>query len=79
MDTRTHPDDVDLARLRADFSGYRIFRAVRKDGSLGEWVASLHDPRAGVDPTVMCPTAEGLRAALVEEAERAERKWERFR
>ncbi|MFI0409940.1 hypothetical protein [Actinomadura sp. 3N508] len=44
------------------------------DGLLGEWVATLHDPAAGVDSTVMCPTPETLRAALVEEAERAERK-----
>ncbi|XVQ10004.1 hypothetical protein ACQP1W_47075 [Spirillospora sp. CA-255316] len=69
----THPDDQDLARLRADFGDYRIWRAVRRDGLLGEWVATLHDPRVGIDPTVMCPTAETLRAVLVEEAERARR------
>jgi hypothetical protein len=66
-----HPDDKELARLRVDFGGYRIWRAVRRDGLLGEWVATLHDPRAGVDPIVMCPTAETLRAVLAEEAERA--------
>ncbi|WP_344592720.1 hypothetical protein [Actinomadura vinacea] len=75
----THPDDQDLARLRADFDGYRIWRAVRRDGLLGEWVATLHNPRAGVDPTVMCPTADTLRAALVEEAERARRGRDRDR
>ncbi|MFC5745206.1 hypothetical protein [Actinomadura rugatobispora] len=79
MDTRTHPEDWELARLRADFGGYRIWRSVRRDGLLGEWVATLHDPRAGVDPTVMCPTAEALRAALVEEAERARNGSERER
>ncbi|MFI0482736.1 hypothetical protein [Actinomadura sp. 9N215] len=78
MDTRTHPDDHALYWLRAEFAGHRIFRAVRVDGSLGEWVASLHDPRAGVDATVMCPTAEELRAALVREGERAEMR-ARFR
>ena len=79
MNTQAHPDDQALARLRADFTGHRIFRAVRRDGLLGEWVASLHDPGAGVDATVMCPTAETLRAALVEEAERAERERAWFR
>lgn len=74
MDTRTHPEDQELARLRADFTGHRIFRAVRSDGLLGEWVATLHDPAAGIDPTIMCPTPETLRAALVKEAARAERK-----
>ncbi|MFI0373607.1 hypothetical protein ACH35V_37605 [Actinomadura sp. 1N219] len=79
MDMRTHPEDLALARLRAEFIGHRIFRAVRADGLLGEWVATLHDPAAGVDPTVMCPTPEALRAALVKEAERAEckRAWVR--
>ncbi|TDD22901.1 hypothetical protein E1287_39450 [Actinomadura sp. KC06] len=72
METRTHPEDLAIARLRSEFVGYRFWRAVRADGSLGEWVASLHDPAAGVDPTVMCPTAEELRVALVKEGERAE-------
>ncbi|GAA2427154.1 hypothetical protein GCM10010191_44990 [Actinomadura vinacea] len=79
MDTRTHPDDQALARLREEFTGHRIFRAIRSDGLLGEWVASLHDPRAGVDPTVMWPTAEELRAALLKEAERAKGKRDGFR
>ena len=78
MGMRTNSDDRVLARLREDFPGHRIFRAVRSDGLLGEWVASLHDPRAGVDATVMQPTAEQLRAALVSEAERAEQR-ARFR
>jgi hypothetical protein len=73
-----HPEDQALARLRTDFTGHRIFRAVRSNGSLGEWVASLHDPCAGVDATVMCPTAEELRRALDEEAERAKKR-ARFR
>ncbi|MFI0366308.1 hypothetical protein ACH35V_00430 [Actinomadura sp. 1N219] len=67
-----HSDDRAIVRLRLEFVGYRIWRSVRADGSLGEWVASLHDPAVGVDPTVMCPTAEELRAALVKEGERAE-------
>ncbi|GAA4153366.1 hypothetical protein [Actinomadura keratinilytica] len=76
MDTsaRTHPDDQALTSLRADFTGHRIWRSVRSDGRLGEWVATLHDPSAGVDATVMEPTADRLRAALVKEAERAQRQ-----
>ncbi|WP_344906432.1 hypothetical protein [Actinomadura meridiana] len=38
---------------------------------MGEWVASLHDPRAGVEPTLMFPTAPLLRDALVRQAETA--------
>ncbi|MFC6886609.1 MULTISPECIES: hypothetical protein [Actinomadura] len=77
MDRNAHPDDQALVRLRAEFTGHRIFRSVRSDGRLGEWVATLHDPRAGVDPTVMYPTADDLRAALVKEADRAKhrRSW----
>jgi hypothetical protein len=65
MDTQS--DDQALAQLRADYPGWRIWRSVRSDGRLGEWVATLHDPRAGVTPTVMWPSAEQLRAALIEE------------
>jgi hypothetical protein len=64
-------DDQALAALRKAFGGHRIWRAVRQDGRLGDWVATLHDPAAGVDPTVICGTAEELREALVRERERA--------
>ncbi|GAA2426810.1 hypothetical protein GCM10010191_44230 [Actinomadura vinacea] len=78
MDKKTHLDNQSLIRLRVDFVGHRIFRAVRSDGRLGEWVATLRDSKAGVDPTVMRGTADELRAALVEEAEQARRERERF-
>ena len=71
MDTKTSLEDRDLAQLRHDFTGHRIWRAVRWDGRPGDWVASLHDPAAGVDPTVICSSAEELRAALRSEAGRA--------
>jgi hypothetical protein len=71
MDAKVPADDEDLARLRAEFTGHRIWRAVRWDGLLGDWVASLHDRAAGVDPTVICTTPEELRAALIEERRRA--------
>lgn len=38
---------------------------------LGEWVASLHDPRVGIEPTLMFPTAPLLRGALLRQAESA--------
>ncbi|MEV0662165.1 hypothetical protein ACIBI3_34145 [Actinomadura luteofluorescens] len=60
-----------LAELRRDFTGHRIWRATRWDGRLGDWVASLHDPHAGVDPTVIASDHAALREALVNEAERA--------
>ncbi|GLZ07287.1 hypothetical protein Acsp03_47530 [Actinomadura sp. NBRC 104412] len=71
MDTQTSSEDRDLAQLRRDFTGHRIWRAMRWDGQLGDWVASLHDSSAGIDPTVICSTPEDLRAALRSEAERA--------
>lgn len=69
-----HPDDQVLARLRADFQGWSIWRAVKQDGRLGEWMATLGDPRAGVTPTLMWPSAQQLRDALVEERRMAEEK-----
>jgi len=67
-----HAADEALAELRRDFTGHRIWRAVRWDGRLGDWVASLHDPHAGVEPTVIRSSAAALREALVNEAARAE-------
>lgn len=71
MNTQARVDEQELGRLRAEFGGWRIWRAVKQDGRLGEWVASLHDPRAGVEPTLMFPTAALLRDALLQQAERA--------
>ncbi|WP_242900670.1 hypothetical protein [Actinomadura terrae] len=66
--------ETELARLRRDFTGHRIWRAVRTDGRLGDWVASLHDPTAGVDPTVIQPSAAELREALEAESARAPKR-----
>ncbi|MFI0352515.1 hypothetical protein [Actinomadura sp. 9N407] len=68
MHTYANADDQALIRLRADFSGHRIWRSVRYDGRLGDWVATLHDPAAGLDPTVIRRDPGALRTAL--EAER---------
>ncbi|TDB95353.1 hypothetical protein [Actinomadura sp. 7K534] len=70
-ETDARAADEALAKLRRDFTGHRIWRAVRWDGRLGDWVASLHDPQAGVDLTVIRSTPAALREALVNEAERA--------
>lgn len=67
-------DDQAMERLRADHPGWRIWRSVKRDGRLGEWVATLHDPRVGVTPTLMEPTPAKLRAVLVEERDQAEAK-----
>lgn len=74
METTHESDDQALSRLRHDFQGWRIWRAVKYDGRLGEWVATLSDPAAGVTPTVMLPTAQQLRNALIEERSLAEEK-----
>jgi hypothetical protein len=70
----TSPDDRELAQLREQFPGHRIFRAVRWDGWWGDWVAALLDPAAGVYPTVIRSTPEELRATLHAEREAAASK-----
>jgi hypothetical protein len=75
MDTPVNTADQALARLREDFKGHRIWRATCYDGKLGDWVATLHDPKAGVDPTVVRNTAEELRRALLDELNRASTQW----
>jgi hypothetical protein len=75
LGSTTDADDEQLLlRLRTDFSGHRIWRGVRYDGQFGDWVATLHDPAAGVDPTVICSDADTLRKALAREAERAKQR-----
>lgn len=73
MDTPVNPADQTLAQLRIDFPGHRIWRSTRHDGCLGDWVATLHDPAAGVDPTVVRANADELRTALNIEYARATR------
>ncbi|GAA4096591.1 hypothetical protein [Actinomadura miaoliensis] len=63
--------DQALADLRQDFTGHRIWRSVRWDGSLGDWVATLHDPTAGIDATVIRSNPNALRKALGQQAEQA--------
>lgn len=64
-------DNPALDRLRNDFPGHHIWRSRRWDGQLGEYVATLIDPEAGVDATVMRPDPVELRAELMREAARA--------
>lgn len=73
METRAHTDDPALRQLREEFTGHRIWRSRRWDGLPGDWVATLHDPAAGVDPTVIRPDSAALRDALVQERQRAGR------
>lgn len=74
MDTPVNPADQALAQLRQDFQGHRIWRATRYDGELGDWVATLHDPKAGVEPTVVRNSAEELRKALTIELSRVTKR-----
>ncbi|MFC5186032.1 hypothetical protein [Actinomadura harenae] len=76
-ETKSHTDDQRLADLREEFRGHRIWRSPRWDGGLGCWIATLHDPMQGVDPTVIRDTADQLRNALLEERELAERRGDR--
>ena len=64
-------DNPALDRLRKDFPGHHIWRSRRWDGRLGEYVATLIDPKAGVDATVMRPDPVELRDELMREAVRA--------
>lgn len=65
-------EELALAELRLDFPGYRINRGRRHDDAPGSWVAALHDPVVGVDPTVITSTATELRAALEDQRRRAQ-------
>jgi hypothetical protein len=68
-----HAATDDLEELRAEFRGlWHIWRS-QLDGEPASWCASLRHPAAGVDRTVIQDTAEGLRAALADQRERAER------
>ncbi|MFI0452149.1 hypothetical protein [Actinomadura sp. 6N118] len=70
---RDEQDRRILGELRADFAGWRIWRARRSsDGLPGEWLATLHDPQVGITPTVMERTPDELRAALLREANLAQ-------
>jgi hypothetical protein len=71
MNAHKKSDTRDLVLLRTDFPGHRIWRSVRYDGRLGDWVATLRDPGAGVDPTVIQSNADALRSALNVERARA--------
>lgn len=64
-------DNPALDRLQKDFPGHHIWRSRRWDGRFGEYVATLIDPKAGVDATVMRPDPVELRAELLREAVRA--------
>ena len=65
-------DDELIERLRLEFPGHRIWRGRDRDGRLGGWVATLHDPAAGLEPTVICSNAAALHKALTEEARKAQ-------
>jgi hypothetical protein len=75
MDICTNSDNHELILLRADFPGHRIWRSIRQDGRYGDWVATLHDPEAGTEPTIIRDNANDLRNALyTERAKAASRK-----
>ncbi|MFD0850785.1 hypothetical protein ACFQ07_00910 [Actinomadura adrarensis] len=74
MDIHANSDNQELIRLRADFPGHRIWRSIRYDGRYGDWVATLRDPKAGIDPTVIQGTAKDLRNALYTERAKASKK-----
>ncbi|MEV5574444.1 hypothetical protein AB0L06_30790 [Spirillospora sp. NPDC052269] len=77
LNSKPSTDDQRLADLREEFSGHRIWRSPRRDGGLGSWIATLHDPTQGVDPTVIRDSADQLRSALLEERDLAERRGDR--
>jgi hypothetical protein len=69
----TSPADSELTLLRDKWApGWIVWRARRLDGErTGDFVASRMDHSAGIDPTVIEPTAAGLDAALIRQRERA--------
>lgn len=60
-----------LKALRAEVAGmWRIWRG-QLDGEPRSWCATRLEESAGVDPTVICPTVEALRAELVRQRDLA--------
>lgn len=56
------PDEAELARLREDHPGWRIWRALGEDLAAGDWCAQHTDTGTRLD----APTPEQLREALGE-------------
>lgn len=79
MDTRARAQDPTLERLQANYPGHRIWRSRRWDGGPGDWVATLWDRAAGVDPTVIRSDPGDLAEELEREAERAAARGHRLR
>ncbi|QXJ22877.1 hypothetical protein AGRA3207_003947 [Actinomadura graeca] len=71
MSTRAEDEEPALRQLREEFTGHRIWRSQRPDGQPSIWVATLFDPDAGVDATVISPDPVELREALLKEGRRA--------
>lgn len=70
----TDGNDQIVRQLEDDFPGWRFWRGIRRDGSLGSWCASRIDRNAGIYPTLVCDDVPHLRAQLAEQRERADRE-----
>ncbi|MFC4911041.1 hypothetical protein [Actinomadura gamaensis] len=71
MSTRTITEEQALDALRREYPGHNIWRARRRDGSPGDWCATLHDASEGIDPTVIRSSAGDLWDELAQERRRA--------
>lgn len=59
--------DEDVDRLRRDCPPrWRVWRAVRSDGSLGMWMTNPPPARTDLAPTLMAESAAGLRAQMAD-------------
>ena len=59
-------DNETLKKMRDRWQGlWRIWRSTNYSGDPGEWCATRLDPAAGLDATVMCPSAGELDTELI--------------
>lgn len=69
----THDSDTELKKLALDFPGWAIWQGMRSDDRPGDYYANRRrwsaDLPAEASLTVVGASVEGLRAALVEQAE----------
>lgn len=57
----TSGEELIANQLANEFPGWSFWRARRRDGSPGSWMATRLDPAAGTDPTLMAKDIPDMR------------------
>jgi hypothetical protein len=66
-------DEETIVQISAEYPGWHVWRARRRDDKPASWIATRLEESAGIDATVMMSTAEQLREALADQRERVGR------